>query len=257
LASDYLLEGVMNGVLVSILVAAVAFPSIAAAQVTSVPGFYARIFSDVEGYAFGSRRPLDPDAPRGFSPVFAGTLVAGDGADGLGLSAGYGASAGTNPWRVDLFYERVEPDGGDGANGVGLSGAYQIAAEEGLWAITASGGIETVEDAFDLIRIAANGEMAVPRTDLSFGASLGFSSVDFDGGGSESDVTAALEGIYSFPDAGVAVSVSYTSESDVTEDGFGVSATWAVPESIGLPRNSNIRAGVAEDAVFLRYRVRM
>lgn len=244
----------MKRVLLSLAMITTLLPAAAAAQ--SVPGFYARIFSDVEGYAFGSLRPLDANAPRGFSPVLAGTLVAGDGADGLELALGYGASSGSNPWRLDVFYRRIEPDEGDGVNGLGVHGAVQIAAEQGLWAITASGSVETAEDWYDLVQIAANGEVAVPRTDLAFGASVGFASVDYDFGGSDSDVTAAVEGIYSFRDAGVAVSVSYLSESDINDDGLGVSATWAVPETLGLPRNSNVRAGVMEDTVFLRYRVR-
>lgn len=244
----------MQRALVSLAALTLLLPAAAAAQ--SIPGFFARVFSDVEGYAFGSMSPLDANAPRGFSPVVSGTLVAGDGADGLELSAGYGASSGANPWRLDVFYRRIEPDEGEGANGLGVHGAVQIAAEQGLWAITASGSAETVDDAYDLIQIAANGELAVPRTDLAFGASLGFASVDYDFGGSDSDVTAAVEGIYSFRDAGVAVSVAYLSESDISDDGLGVSATWAVPESVGLPRNSNVRAGVMEDTVFLRYRVR-
>jgi hypothetical protein len=231
-------------------------PASAIAQITSPPGFYARIFSDVEGYAYGSTRPLDANAPRGFGFNASGTLLTSDDFDALGLSFGYGASSGNNPWRIDGFYERAEPDRGDGANGLGVSGAVQIAAEEGLWAVTASGAIESFEDSWNMVRIAANGEIAVPRTDLSFGASLGFTSVDFDFGGSESDVTAAVEGIYSFRDAGIAVSATYMSESDVNDDGFGVSATWAVPETLGLPRNSNFRAGVMEDTFFLRYRVR-
>ena len=246
----------MKGLFLSLLVAAVLIPSPAAAQITSPPGFYARIFSDVEGYAFGSTRPLDANAPRGLGFNAAGTVMAGDDFDALALSVGYGNSTGPNPWRIDGFFERAEPDQGEGANGLGVSGAYQIAAEEGLWAVTASASIETVEDSFDLARIAANGEIAVPRTDLAFGASVGFASADFDFGGSESDVTAAVEGIYSFPDAGVAVSLAYVSESDINDDGFGVSATWAVPENLGLPWHSNVRAGVAEDTVFLRYRAR-
>lgn len=246
----------MSRIFLSLAIASLLVPATAGAQVTSIPGFYARIFSDVEGYAYGSMRPLDANAPRGGTGVFGGTLLAGDDFDALGLSLGYGRSSGTNPWRVDGFYERVEPDGGDGVNGLGVNGAVQIAAEQGLWAITASGSIETVEDSFDLIRIAANGELAVPRTDLAFGASVGFASVDYDFGGSDNDITAAVEGIYSFRDAGVAISVSYVSESDINDDGLGVGATWAIPESLGLPSNSNLRAGVMEDTVFLRYRLR-
>jgi hypothetical protein len=246
----------MKRILLSLSIVALLLPATAGAQVTSVPGFYARIVSDVEGYAFGSMRPLDANAPRGGTGIFAGTLMAGDDVDALALSLGYGRSSGTNPWRIDAFYERLEPDAADGVNGVGVNGAVLIAAEQGLWAITASGSIEAVEDSFDLIRIAANGELAVPRTDLAFGASLGFASVDYDFDGSDSDVTAAVEGIYSFRDPGIAVSVSYVSESDINDDGLGVSATWALPETLGLPRNSNVRAGVMEDTIFLRYRVR-
>lgn len=246
----------MKRVLLSLSILALLLPATAGAQLTSVPGFYARIFSDVEGYAYGSMRPLDANAPNGGTPVFGATLMGGDDFDALGLSLGYGRSSGVNPWRIDAFYERVEPDAADGVNAVGVNGAIQIAADQGLWAITASGGIEAVEDSFDLVRIAANGELAVPRTDLAFGASVGFASVDYDFGGSDSDVTAAVEAIYSFREAGVALSASYVSESDINDDGFGLSATWAVPESLGLPRNSNFRAGVMEDTVFLRYRVR-
>ncbi|HEY0592188.1 MAG TPA: hypothetical protein VGF40_10505, partial [Thermoanaerobaculia bacterium] len=130
----------MKRLLLSLSTLALLLPATAAAQLTSVPGFYARIFSDVEGYAYGSMRPLDTNAPNGGTPVFGATLMGGDDVDALGLSLGYGRSSGVNPWRIDAFYERIEPDAADGVNGVGVTGAIQIAADQGLWAITASGG---------------------------------------------------------------------------------------------------------------------
>lgn len=240
-----------------ILIALIALlaPVAAEAQVTRLPGFFGRIYSDVEGYAYGSVRPLDGDAPRGLGWQGALTVLSDDDVDGLGLSFGAGRSAGTNPWRLDASFLRISPDQGDSVNGFGVSGAWQFLAQEGLYALNASAGAEVIEDSYDSFSGALNGEVRVPNTDLSFGASLGFTSVDFDFGGSESDLTAAIEGIYAFPDYGLALSAVYQAESDINDSGAGIGATWAIPSSFPIP-NSNLRAGVFEEVVYLRYRTR-
>lgn len=238
------------------LILLVVVPMLAEAQVTKLPGFYGRVFSDVEGYAYGRMIPLDNDAPRGFGINAGATILSDEDFNALAFSAGYGSSSGTNPWRVDAFYERVNPDAGSDANGYGLSGIYQFLAQEGLYAVNASASVEIVDDAFDFYSLAANGEVNLPGTDLAFGASLGFASVDFDFGGSESDLTTAAEAIYRIDDIGMAISVNYNAESDVTDDGFGVTATWALPPTLPLPRHSNVRFGVASETLFVRYRAR-
>lgn len=234
----------------------VLIPLVAEAQVARLPGFYGRVFSDVEGYAYGRMTPLDNDAPRGFGFNAAVTVLTHDDFNALALSAGYGASSGTNPWRVDLFYDRINPDGGDDANGFGVAGVYQFFAQEGLYAVNASGSVEIVDDAFDFYSLAANGEVNVPGTDIAFGASIGFAAADFEFGGSESDVTAAVEGIYRIDDIGMAISVNYTNESDINDGGVGVTATWALPATLFLPRHSNVRFGVADETIFVKYRAR-
>lgn len=234
----------------------VVVPLVAEAQVTKLPGFYGRVFSDVEGYAYGRMIPLDNDAPRGFGINASATILVDEDFNALAFSVGYGSSSGINPWRIDAFYDRVNPDAGGDANGYGLAGVYQVLSEEGLFAVNASASVEIVDDAFDFYSLAANGEVNLPGTDLAFGASLGFASADFEFGGSESDVTTAVEAIYRIDDIGMAISVNYNAESDVTDDGFGVTATWALSPTLPLPRHSNVRFGVASDTLFVKYRAR-
>ena len=234
----------------------VLIPLVAQAQVTKLPGFYGRVFSDVEGYAYGRMAPLDNDAPRGFGVNAGVTVLSDEDFNAFAFSLGYGSSSGLNPWRVDAFYETVNPDSGSDANGFGVAGVYQVLSQEGLYAVNASASVEMVDDAFDFYAIAANGEVNLPGTDIAFGGSLGFASVDFDFDGSENDMTAAVEGIYRIDDIGMAISVNYNVESDVTDEGFGVTATWALPPTLPLPRHSNVRFGVAEETLFVRYRAR-
>ncbi|HVR44549.1 MAG TPA: hypothetical protein VMS56_14010 [Thermoanaerobaculia bacterium] len=234
----------------------IASSSAAHAQITRIPGFFGRIFSDVEGYGYGAFRPLDADAPRGFGWNAALTMISEDELDGFGVSAGYGASSGTNPWRADFVYEKLDVDGAGSVNGYGVSGAYQFFAQEGIYAVNASGSVEHVSDAFNLFALAINGELRVPGTELSFGGSVGATSIDFDLGGSETDLTSAVEGIYTFRDYGFALSAVYLVESDLNDSAAGVTATWAIPPAFPLP-GSNLRFGVVDDTVFVRFRIRI
>lgn len=241
--------------LVLLFVFSIPAPLLAQSFITRLPGFYGRVYSDVEGYAYGGQRPLDENAPAGFTWDGALTLISDDDIDGFAFAVGYGTSSGAHPWRFEAGIGRVDADGGGDTNGLSISGIYQLLASEGLYAINAAATAERFDDIYDAVGASLNGEVRIPQTDFSVGASLGFTSVDFDFGGSESDVTAAVEAIYSVPDYGFAISGIYQTESDVTDSAGGLSVSWAVPPNF-LFQHSNLRAGVLDEAIFVRYRAR-
>ncbi|MFN2441424.1 MAG: hypothetical protein ABR517_01950 [Thermoanaerobaculia bacterium] len=241
--------------LILLFVVAIPAPLLAQSFITRLPGFYGRVYSDVEGYAYGGQRPLDSNAPNGFTWDGALTLVTDDDIDGFALSVGYGTSTGANPWRFEAGFGRVDADFGGDTNGLSISGIYQLLASEGLYAVNASASAERIDDAYDAVGASLNGELRIPNTDFSLGASLGLTSVDFEFGGSESDVTAAIEAIYSVTDYGFALSAIYQTESDVSDSAGGLSVSWAVPPNF-LFQHSNLQGGVLDDLVFVRYRAR-
>ena len=241
--------------LVLLFVFSIPAPLLAQSFITRLPGFYGRVYSDVEGYAYGGQRPLDANAPAGFTWDGALTLITDDDIDGFALSAGYGTSSGAHPWRFEAGIGRVDAPGGGDTNGLSISGTYQLLASEGLYAVNASASAERFDDIYDAVGASINGEVRIPQTDFSLGASLGLTSVDFEFGGSESDVTAAIEAIYSVPDYGFAIAAIYQTESDVTDSAGGLSASWAIPPNF-LFQHSNLQAGVLDELVFIRYRAR-
>jgi hypothetical protein len=241
--------------LVLLFIFAIPAPLLAQSFITRLPGFYGRVYSDVEGYAYGGQRPLDQNAPAGFTWNGALTLINDDDIDGYALSIGYGTSSGAHPWRFEAGIGRVDGPGGGDANGLSISGIYQLLASEGLYAVNAAASAERFDDIYDAVAASLNGELRIPRTDVSLGASLGVTSIDFEFGGSESDVTAAVEAIYSVTDYGFAIAAIYQTESDVNDNAAGLSVTWAIPPNF-LFQHSNLRAGILDETIFLRYRAR-
>lgn len=244
----------MKRSLIFVFALAFAAPAMAQNFITNTPGFFGRVYSDVEGYAFGAMRPLDTNAPTNFTWDGALTLLNDDDVDGYALSLGYGRSAGANPWRFEVGYGILDGPGGD-TDGVSVAGIYQLFAGQGTYAVNVSAGAERIDDAYDVIGAAVNGELRIPRTDFSVGASLGFASADFEFGGSESDLTAAVEAIYSIRDYGIAFSAMYQNESDLNDSAGGITATWAIPP-FAILTHSNLQAGILDDLLFIKYRAR-